>query len=446
VPTDDTLRRRSRRLGVPAIDLDQAIVYLDVLRLVPEDVVRRLQVLPIRAENGQMFVAVADPTNASAVDEVAFRSGHKCIAYVADESRLRSVIDECIDARRRGDYQWRGPSAARGEGAKALEHAVLPELEDDGIPVTFGSMPPVGPPPSEPADLARPPEAKAKVPTAPPATLEPFANESSFKSQRSSDPGRRTRPRVLIVDDEPVIRQILKQGLAPRNFEIIEASGGQEALRVIKDKEPDVVLLDAMLPDIHGFDICKRLRESPRYRALPIILITAVYKGWRIAADLKDAYGVYAYIEKPFDLRDVVSAIEDAVSGRAPGARAAAEEYGAEARRLYAEASAAFRTGDLDTAIASLATAVSIDPLSASLRHQLGLLYAQRGHDFQAIQELETAIDLEPSRYQSLRNLAILFQRRGFRRKSFELWERALTAAPDDAARREIRDILLQLI
>jgi Tfp pilus assembly protein PilF len=90
--------------------------------------------------------------------------------------------------------------------------------------------------------------------------------------------------------------------------------------------------------------------------------------------------------------------------------------------------------------------AVAIDPLSATLRHHLGLLYAHRGQDFLGIQELELAIDLEATRFQSLRNLAVLYQRRGFRRKACEMWERALAYAPDEATRKEIKDLLVQLL
>jgi len=243
-----------------------------------------------------------------------------------------------------------------------------------------------------------------------------------------------------------VIRQILKQGLTQRGMEVIEAGTGMDALRLIKDREPDAIVLDAMLPDVHGFDICKRLRESRRYHHVPVVMVTAVYKGWRMAADMRETFGVHAYIEKPFDLRDVVRAVDDALAGKAFSARPPNEEFSSEAKRIYAEASEAYRKGDLDVAISGMASAVALDPLSASLRHQLGLLYAQRGHDFAAIQELEMAIDLDPARFQSLRNLAILFQRRGLRRKACEMWERALSNAPDDATRQEIRDILLQLL
>ncbi len=432
-------------MGTAAIDLDQLVIKLNVFQLVPEDVLRRLHVLPLLDQNAQLSVAVSDPGNASAIDEVAFRSGRKVIPYVADEDRIAAVMEECFVARRRGDYQWRGARAPRGEGAMALQDAAVPP-DDDDIPLTIvpGTEPPRGAPPAQlPSGDASP---AARGPAAPPPVPEPFEGENSFARVRMlSDVTKRARSRVLVVDDEPVIRQILKQGLTQRGMEVIEAGTGMEALRLIKDREPDAIVLDAMLPDVHGFDICKRLRESRRYHHVPVVMVTAVYKGWRMAADMKETYGVHAYIEKPFDLRDVVRAVDDALSGKVFSARPPNEEFSSDAKRLYAEASEAYRKGDLDVAISGMASAVALDPLSASLRHQLGLLYAQRGHDFAAIQELEMAIDLDPARFQSLRNLAILFQRRGLRRKACEMWERALSNAPDDATRQEIRDILLQL-
>jgi DNA-binding response OmpR family regulator len=433
-------------MGTPAVDLHSVTITADTLRLLPEDVVRRLGVLPLEVREGQLFVAIADPQNGSALDEVAFRTGYKVVALAAPDVDLATAIEDSLAARRRGDAGYRGRTARPGGPlAEALVRAD-DDAGDDGIPVTLGggTDPPRGAPPP-PVDLAAGAEAEARRPRRP-SMPEPFLEESSFqRSPATSTPGRRARPRILVVDDEPAIRHVVRQTLAGRNMEVVEAGSGMEALRLLKEKEPDALVLDGMLPDVHGFDICKRLRESQRYASLPIIMVTAVYKGWRMAADAKEAYGVYAYIEKPFDLRVLVQALEDALAGRV-AARASAEAYGDEAKRLYAEASDAYRRGDLDSAIGHLASAVAVEPLSAALRHQLGLLFAQRGHDFQAIQELEMAVDLEPTRYQSLRNLAILFQRRGFRRKASEMWERAMSSAPDEATRAEIREILRQLI
>jgi DNA-binding response OmpR family regulator len=407
---------------------------MDVLRVLPEDTLRRLRVLPLRDEAGQLSVAIGDAGRAQVIDELALRTGRKIVAYVADEVRIAAVFDECLLWRRRGEREWRGPRAPSGTNFPALALAtVAPPMEEDDAPEVPATIPgaPAGESMSHAFDALQSPE----------------AFQPEMPSARSISPVTdRARSRVLIVDDEPVIRQILRQGLSQRGFELLETGSGQEALKLIKEREPDAVVLDAMLPDLHGFDVCKRLRESRRYHHVPVVMITGVYKGWRMAADMREVYGVHAYIEKPFDLRDVVRAVEDALAGRPYEQRSSVESYSPEGKRLYGEASQAFRTGDLDTAIAHMASAVAFDPMSANLRHQLGLLYAQRGHDFAAMQELEMAVDLDPARYQSLRNLAILFQRRGLRRKAIELWERALAQAPDDAARKEIRELVIQLL
>jgi DNA-binding response OmpR family regulator len=256
----------------------------------------------------------------------------------------------------------------------------------------------------------------------------------------------RTRSCVLIVDDEPVIRRLLHDSLAQRGFEVLQAAGGVECLRTVKQHDPDALILDAMLPDVHGFDICKRLKASRRYQHIPIIMITALYKGWRMAQDLRDSYGVYATLEKPFDMHNLVRILEEALAGRSPGERPSPEVLSAEGQRLYKESAAAYKKGDLEGATAALQKALAVDPLSATLHHQLGLLYAQRGQDFAAIQELESAVDLDTSRFQTLRNLAVLFQKHGFRRRACEIWERALAHAPDDATRAEVRTILLKIL
>jgi response regulator RpfG family c-di-GMP phosphodiesterase len=138
----------------------------------------------------------------------------------------------------------------------------------------------------------------------------------------------------------------------------------------VKLHDPDVILLDAMLPDVHGFDVCRRLKASQRYRHIPVIMVTAIYKGWRMAADLTESYGVLAVVEKPFDLHHLARLVESALSGRAANERPSPEVLSAEAQRLYRDGAAAYKAGDMDGAVAALVAAAAIDPLSPSLRHQ----------------------------------------------------------------------------
>jgi tetratricopeptide (TPR) repeat protein len=80
------------------------------------------------------------------------------------------------------------------------------------------------------------------------------------------------------------------------------------------------------------------------------------------------------------------------------------------------------------------------------LHYHLGLLYGKQENVFEAIEALEIAADLRPRDFSTLKNLAVLYQRAGFRLKSTEMWERALSSAPDDATRTSIKSHLVSLL
>lgn len=425
------LRNLSRQMGTPAVDLAAVTLPLAVLEHLSEDVARRLRVLPLRVDKTHLFIATSSPNEQRALDELAFLTGRRIVAYAAPDALVSQAIIEAYAAKRRGELEWRGARSA--QGGSATQAPAFHDAEDllSGL-VAEG---PTGPVPR-------------RTPSGGVTPLQgPFAGELSYAgSHPLTNPASRSRPRVLVVDDEPAIRMICRQAIVQRGLEVIEAAGGLEALKLIKEKEPDAILLDAMLPDVHGFDICKRIKQSKRYSTLPIVMMTAIYKGWRMAADLKESYGIFGLVEKPFDLGDLVRQVESAIAGQKDTGRQDSTILSAEARRHYNDGQAAYAAGDLESAVRFMSAAVAIDPLSATLRQQLGLLHAHRGADFAAIQELESAIELEPHRYTALRNLAILFQRHGFKRKACELWERAMSAAPDDATKKEIRDTLVSLL
>ena len=225
---------------------------------------------------------------------------------------------------------------------------------------------------------------------------------------------------------------------------VVEAARGGEALAAVREHEPDAILLDAMLPEIHGFEICRRIKRSKKYGHIPIIMLSAIYRGWRFAEDLERSYGVSEFLEKPFKLAELLAAVDRALEGRK------AED---EPERLSEDASAcltagieAYRRGDLDEAIEHLQRGVGIDPLAFRLHYHLGLLYGRRDQLFEGIHALETSIDLSPRHFSALKNLAVLYQRAGFKHKAIEMWERALANAPDDDIRRGIKEHLMSLL
>jgi DNA-binding response OmpR family regulator len=252
---------------------------------------------------------------------------------------------------------------------------------------------------------------------------------------------------VLVVDDEADIRKMLKRLLSTRGYRVLEADRGLLALRMVKEHAPDLIVLDAMLPEVHGFDIARRIKGSKRYGQIPIIMVSAVYRGWRYAEDLKQGCGVDHYIEKPFRIGDVMKAVESCLDRDGADADSeSAQEMSAEAEQALNAGVDAYKAGRLDEAVEHLQRGIGIDPLAYRLHFHLGLLYGKKGQVYEAISELETAVDINSRHFPAVKNLAILYQKAGFRNKAAEMWERALGLAPDETTRHSIKQHLLNLL
>ncbi len=121
--------------------------------------------------------------------------------------------------------------------------------------------------------------------------------------------------RILVVDDEPAIREMVGFALTREGFEFLEARDAEEAQTRIADDSPDLLLLDWMLPGVSGIDLARRLKSHPDTQELPIIMLTArsdeahKVKGLEIGAD--------DYVTKPFSPRELVARVR-AVLRRAP--------------------------------------------------------------------------------------------------------------------------------
>ena len=109
---------------------------------------------------------------------------------------------------------------------------------------------------------------------------------------------------ILVVDDEPDIRRVVRAYLERDGFTVITAGDGAEALRLARQRRPNAVVLDLMLPDVHGWDVCRQLRNESQ---IPVLMLTArdditdKVVGLQIGAD--------DYVTKPFDIREVVARV-----------------------------------------------------------------------------------------------------------------------------------------
>ena len=123
--------------------------------------------------------------------------------------------------------------------------------------------------------------------------------------------------RVLIVEDEPDIRELLAFHLEREGYQVTRSRTGAEALRQVRARPPDLILLDLMLPELGGLDVCRRLRQDPRTASVPIVMLTA--RGEEVDRILGLELGADDYIVKPFSPKEVVARVR-AVLRRA-GAR-----------------------------------------------------------------------------------------------------------------------------
>lgn len=109
---------------------------------------------------------------------------------------------------------------------------------------------------------------------------------------------------ILVVDDEDDLRKVLEFNLLNAGFRVLSAANGAEAIRVAELELPDLVLLDVMLPDIQGTQVCQSLKTNPDTRGIPVVMLTA--RGEEIDRVVGFELGVDDYIVKPFSVRELI--------------------------------------------------------------------------------------------------------------------------------------------
>ncbi|MDQ4124943.1 MAG: response regulator [Actinomycetota bacterium] len=130
--------------------------------------------------------------------------------------------------------------------------------------------------------------------------------------------------KVLVADDEPALRKLLKTNMELEGYETLEASNGAEVLECVERDNPDIILLDIMMPVMDGWEVMTALASNPEYEQ-KVILVSAKasddaqLQGWELGAD--------EYITKPFDLDSLLQRVRDV---------AARSEAESEARRAEA--------------------------------------------------------------------------------------------------------------
>ena len=110
--------------------------------------------------------------------------------------------------------------------------------------------------------------------------------------------------RVLIVDDDPDIQRLVSYNLMQAGFEVAAAETGRKALEAVQKHPPDLIILDLMLPDVDGMEVCRTLRQRENSRQIPIVMLTA--RGEEIDRVIGFELGADDYVMKPFSPRELV--------------------------------------------------------------------------------------------------------------------------------------------
>ena len=115
--------------------------------------------------------------------------------------------------------------------------------------------------------------------------------------------------KILIVDDEDKVRKLIKITLSIGDFEILEASTGEEALKIAREVIPDIILLDIMMPGkLDGYDVCRSLKEDSDTNAIYVIMLTA--KGQKTDIERGTAVCADDYFVKPFSPMELMNKID----------------------------------------------------------------------------------------------------------------------------------------
>lgn len=114
--------------------------------------------------------------------------------------------------------------------------------------------------------------------------------------------------KVLIVDDEENIVISMEFLISQAGYELQVARNGEEALDKVRSFVPDLILLDVMMPNINGFEVCRRIRENPAWQDIKIIMLTA--KGREVEVTKGLALGVNSYIIKPFSTKELMAEVK----------------------------------------------------------------------------------------------------------------------------------------
>ncbi len=369
-----------------------------------------------------------DPGDRAALNDVQFHAGRTARPLVALAGPLRAALDRWYGegCRLAGVVAPIGAAIELPPVASALEFEVAPLPADQLLPLDLDAVAGSG---GDPAMASPGGSASDRGPAA-------------AAAGGAIDDGR---PVVLAVDDEPAILKLYAGMLEPARYRLVTCDRGDEALQAVRRHRPDLVLLDALLPGLHGFEICRLIKDTDALAETQVVLLSAAYRGWQMKADLKARCGADDFFEKPFDVTALLQRVEELV-GDARGTDRRTRPLPTEALRHLNQGLLLLQQSELNEAEAAFRRSIAADPLAARPYFYLGKILERRARPYDAMYAYEQAVVLDATFFPAIKDLAILFQAHGFAHKAVEAWQQALAVCPEEAMRAAIREHLVRLL
>jgi CheY-like chemotaxis protein len=397
--------------GHPGVVLEESVLDATGPKLIPRSVAERHHLLPLSVTEDTITLATTDIYDREIFDQIRFSSGRDVNVLVALEGRVREALPPLYEAFAAGAATFSFNQTADETASEVKLEILRPQL---------------------------PEVQEAQLESNPILTLEEIGSEDkpTDVTQKSA-----SKDLVLVVEDDAAIRRLLVQVLTHQSCNVIEASTGSEALKKLRQDHPSLVVLDAMLPEIHGFEICSQMKKSPVLRSIPVIMVSAIYKGWEHARNIQEVHRADAFIEKPFELSYLRAAVakflgqESPLSSRIGNRFHEASAHRENALRLH-------KAGQMGDANAEIKRWVELDPFDSEPYLLQGNIAFAEGRFDQALKFFERATTFDSTSFTGWKNLALVHEKLGFSQKSLESWKQAMEWAPSSRVRNDIKEHL----
>ena len=254
-------------------------------------------------------------------------------------------------------------------------------------------------------------------------------------------PVRGSPGRVLVVDDDFASRQFLVKELVPLGIDVQTAEHGGEALSLLIEQPPDVLVADVMLPGIGGLHICRAVKHSRKYSRIGVVLFSAVIESGHVTDALVRRHGADAYFEKPLQMDRFKARLGELLHARGAGA-----DDGPAGQASFEHALSLYRAGEHRRRDEELRRGIEQDPLSAKHHFVLANLLHKKALIVEAIDEYEATLELKPDYFPALTRLAYLYYQQGYAARAIDTWRRSLPLCADPGLRRNIEVFMRKLI